>query len=96
MNFSAGRSTTNRAMAGLHLAARSLQASMYELGGTASSSSIDARRLCAVSLSAGRLVGYVEALEATDLRLAYAVARDLKEVIAAIEDVRRRLEYAGG
>jgi hypothetical protein len=85
-----------RALEGLHVAARSLQASVYDLGGTTPSGFVDARRLCAVSLSAGRLVGYLEALEATDQRLAPSLARDVEQVIATFEDVRRRFEHAAG
>jgi len=81
---------------GLHLAANSLKASLNELGSGAPFRSIDARRLCATSLCAGRLIGYLEALEATDRRLAQTVAGELTDVLVSIETVRRQFERESG
>lgn len=89
-----GRSAGYRVLPGLHLAANSLKASLNELGGGAPFRSIDARRLCAASLHAGRLIGYLEALEATDRNLARRIAADLTDVIASVEEVRRTFEAA--
>ena len=83
-------------MPGLHLAANSLKASLNELGSGAPFRSIDARRLCATSLCAGRLIGYLEALEATDRRLAQTVAGELMDVLVSIETVRRQFERESG
>ena len=91
-----GRSAGYRALPGLHLAANSLKASLNELSTGAPFRSIDARRLCAASLSAGRLIGYLEALEATDRRLAQTVAGELTDVLASIETVRRQFEHESG
>ena len=91
-----GRSAGYRVLPGLHLAANSLKASLNELGGGTPFRSIDARRLCAASLSAGRLIGYLEALEATDRRLAQAVAGEMMDVIASVESVRRQFERESG
>ncbi len=96
MNRPAGRSAGYRVLPGLHLAANSLKASINELSIGAPFRSIDARRLCAASLSAGRLIGYLEALEATDRRLAQTVAGELTEVLASIEVVRRQFEHESG
>jgi len=93
---SEGRSAGYRVLPGLHLAANSLRASINELGTGAPFRSIDARRLCAASLCAGRLIGYLEALEATDRRLARAVADELTDVIASIDSVRRQFELESG
>lgn len=87
-----GRSPGYQALPGLRMAAISLQASMHELGASAPSHTADATRLCAASFSAGKLVGYLEALQATDARLAGAVAGELRETIEAVDDVRRRFE----
>jgi hypothetical protein len=38
------------------------------------------------------LIGYLEALEATDRRLARQVSDDLTDVMASLEDVRRQFE----
>ncbi len=51
-----------------------------------------ADRGCAASFSAGKLVGYLEALEATDSRLARAVSGELQDTIESVEEVRRRFE----
>ncbi len=91
-----GRSAGYRVLPGLHLAASSLKASINELSIGAPFRSIDARRLCAASLSAGRLIGYLEALEATDRRLAQTVAGELTDVLASIETVRRQFEHESG
>jgi len=91
-----GRSPGYRALPGLRLAAISLRVSMRELGGSAASHIVDARRLCAASFSAGKLVGYLEALEATDARLARAVAGELQDTIESVEDVRQRFERGTG
>jgi hypothetical protein len=90
------RSAGYRVLPGLHLAANSLKASLNDLGGGAPFRSIDARRLCAASLCAGRLIGYLEALEATDRRLARDVAGELADVIASVDRVRRQFERATG
>ena len=89
-----GRSAGYRVLPGLHLAANSLKASLNELGGGAPFRSIDARRLCAASLNAGRLIGYLEALEATDRNLAQRIAGDLADVFTYVEEVRRNFEVA--
>ena len=91
-----GRSAGYRVLPGLHLAANSLRSSLNELGSGAPFRSIDARRLCAASLSAGRLIGYLEALEATDRSLARAVADELMDVMASFETVRRQFERESG
>ena len=91
---SLGRSAGYRVLPGLHLAANSLKASLNELSGGAPFRSIDARRLCAASFSAGRLIGYLEALEATDKRLARVIADDLTEVMDSCDHVRRLFEDA--
>jgi hypothetical protein len=83
-----------RALPGLHLAAHSLQANMRELIAAAPLRSVDVRRLCAASFSAGRVIGYLEALEATDQRLARAVASELGEALESVDDARRRFERA--
>ena len=88
------RSPGYRALPGLRRAAHSLQASMRELGAAAPMRSVDAERLCAASFSAGRLVGYLEALEATDAPLAQAVAGELGETIESVDDVRRRFQMS--
>jgi hypothetical protein len=87
-----GRSAGYRVLPGLHLAANSLKASLNDLSGGAPFRSIDARRLCAASLNAGRVIGYLEALEATDRNLAQRIASDLTEVFASVEEVRRKFE----
>jgi hypothetical protein len=75
------------------LVANSLKASIDELCiGGAPFRSIDTRRLCAASYYAGRLVGYMEALEATDRRLARQVASELSEVLDSLDNVRRQFE----
>ena len=81
-----------KVLPGLRLAANSLKASLHELGGGSPFRSIDTRRLCAASLDAGRLIGYLEALEATDRRLARQVSDDLADVLASLDDVRRQFE----
>src|SRR4051812_40768559 len=81
-----------KVLPGLRLAANSLKASLHELGGGSPFRSIDTRRLCAASLDAGRLIGYLEALEATDRRLARQVADDLTEVLASVDEVRQQFE----
>jgi hypothetical protein len=81
-----------RVLPGLRLAANSLKASLHELGSGSPFRSIDTRRLCAASLDAGRLIGYLEALEATDRRLAREVADDLTEVLASLDEVRRQFD----
>jgi len=88
----AGRSPGYNTLPGLRLAAISLRVTMRELGGAAASQIVDARRLCAASFSAGKLVGYLEALEATDSRLARAVSGELQDTIESVEEVRRRFE----
>jgi len=69
-----------------------LKASLHELGSGTPFRSIDTRRLCAASLDAGRLIGYLEALEATDRRLARQVADDLTEVMGSLDEVKRQFE----
>ena|SRR5690348_4740124 len=87
------RSPGYRVLPGLRLAANSLKASIDELIiGGAPFRSIDTRRLCAASFDAGRLIGYVEALEATDRRLARQVAGELSEVLGSLDNVRRQFE----
>jgi hypothetical protein len=81
-----------KVLPGLRLAANSLKASLHELGGGSPFRSIDTRRLCAASLDAGRLIGYLEALEATDRRLARQVSDDLTDVLASLDEVRRQFE----
>jgi hypothetical protein len=71
-----------------------LKASLNELSAGAPFRSIDARRLCAASLHAGRVIGYLEALEATDRNLARRIAGDLSDVVACVEEVRRTFEIA--
>jgi hypothetical protein len=88
------RSAGYRMLPGLHIAANSLQANLNELGRGAPFRSIDVRRLCAASLSAGRLIGYLEALEATDRRLARAVAGDLSKMLESVERVRKEFEIS--
>jgi len=83
-------SVANRMLPGLHLAVRSLQATIADLTRGAPFPSVDTRRLCAASLSAGRLIGYLEALEATDVTLAASIAAELEPVFAVVEDVRRQ------
>jgi hypothetical protein len=81
-----------KVLPGLRLAANSLRASLHELGGGSPFRSIDTRRLCAASLDAGRLIGYLEALEATDRRLARKVADELTDVLADLDEVRRQFD----
>jgi len=88
------KSAGYRMLPGLHIAANSLKANLSELGRGAPFRSIDVRRLCAASLSAGRLIGYLEALEATDRNLARAVAGDLSEVIESVDRVRKEFEIS--
>src|SRR6266571_5502129 len=86
------RSPGYKVLPGLRLAANSLKASLHELGSGTPFRSIDTRRLCAASLDAGRLIGYLEALEATDRRLARQVADDLTEVMGSLDEVKRQFE----
>jgi hypothetical protein len=81
-----------RMIPGLHLAARSLQAAIAELTRGAPFPSVDARRLCTASLNAGRLIGYLEALEAADARVAASVIDELEPVFDSVEDVRRQFQ----
>jgi hypothetical protein len=81
-----------KVLPGLRLAANSFKASLRELRGGEPFRSIDTRRLCAASLNAGRLIGYLEALEATDRRLARQVADDLTEVLISLDEVRSQFE----
>jgi len=94
------RSPGYRVLPGLQLAANSLKASLDELNGGSPFRSVDTRRLCAASMDAGRLIGYLEALEATDRRLAQQVAIDLIDVVEVVDKVRRQFEVlsqaAGG
>ena len=83
----------HRMLPGLHLAARSLQATIADLTLGAPFPSVDARRLCTASLSAGRLIGYLEALEVADVALARSVATDLQPVLESLEDVRRQFRH---
>lgn len=85
-------SIAHRMIPGLHLAASSLEAAIAQLTRGAPFRSVDARRLCAASLSAGRLIGYLEALEATDARLAASVIDELEPVFDSVEDVRRQFQ----
>ena len=62
---------------------------MGELGAAVSSVGVDARRLCSASFSAGRLIGYIEAIEATDRQLAGAMESELRDAMASVDDVRR-------
>jgi len=62
---------------------------MDELGAAVSSIGVDARRLCSASFSAGRLIGYIEAIEATDQQLAGTLERELRDAMASVDDVRR-------
>jgi hypothetical protein len=90
------RSPGYKVLPGLRLAANSLRTSLQELGGGSPFRSIDTRRLCAASLDAGRLIGYLEALEATDRRLARQVSDDLTDVMASLDDVRHQFERRSG
>lgn len=65
---------------------------MRDLGGRTPGPFVDAGRLCAASFSAGRLVGYMEALEAADEKLARAVEGELAQAIESVADVRRKFE----
>ncbi len=86
------RSAGYRMLPGLRVAADSLKDNLNELRRGVPFRSIDVRRLCAAFLSAGRLIGYLEALEATDRRLASTVAGDLADVIEAVARVRKEFE----
>ncbi len=86
------RSPGYKVLPGLHLAVNSLKTSLHELGGGSPFRSIDTRRLCAASLDAGRLIGYLEALEATDRPLARQVADDLTDLLASLDELRRQFE----
>ena len=79
-------------LSGLRLAANSLEASMGDLSASAPTRRVDVRRLCAASFSAGRLVGYMEALEASDAGLASTMAVELQRTLRSVDDVRRRFE----
>jgi hypothetical protein len=83
-----------RVLPGLHLAVRCLQRSMQDLCNGAPFPSIDTRRLCAASLSAGRVIGYLEALEAADITIAREMARELEGAFRSVEAVRR--QFGGG
>ena len=90
---SVDRSPGYRVLPGVRLAANSLKASIDELSiAGAPFRSIDTRRLCAASFDAGRLIGYMEALEATDRGLARQVADELSEVLGSLDNVRRQFE----
>jgi len=74
---------------GLRLAAQSLETSMRDLmSGAEGPRSVDVQRLCAASYSAGRLVGYMEALSATDANLARQAASELEGAMRALDAVR--------
>jgi hypothetical protein len=92
MTTSLERTNGYKVLPGLRLAANSLRASLHELGGGSPFPSIDTRRLCAASLDAGRLIGYLEALEATDRRLARKVTDELTDVLADLDEVRRQFD----
>jgi hypothetical protein len=93
MARTAYRSPGYKALPGLRVAANTFKASLDELdAGNRPFRSIDAHRLCAAALEAGRLIGYLEALEATDRRLAQTVASDLTDVLASLEVLRQRFE----
>jgi hypothetical protein len=93
VGHSVDRSPGYRVLPGLRLAANSLRASIDDLTvGGSPFRSIDTRRLCAASFDAGRLIGYMEALEATDRGLARQVAGELSEVLDSLDDVRRQFE----
>ena len=82
-----------RALPGLRVAANSLRASLDALNaGGRPFRSIDTHRLCAAALDAGRLIGYLEALEATDRMVARMVADDLTDVLTSLECVRSQFE----
>lgn len=87
------RSPGYKALPGLRVAANTFKATLDGLdAGNRPFRSIDAHRLCAAALDAGRLIGYLEALEATDRRLAQTVASDLTDVLASLEVLRQRFE----
>lgn len=56
--------------------------------GDEGSRSVDVRRLCAASYSAGRLVGYMEALSAADATLARQAASEVEGAMRALDAVR--------
>ncbi len=83
-----GAPRPHAALPGLRLAAHSLEATMHELGESRRSGSVDVLRLCAASYSAGRLVGYMEALAAADSTLARLAATELEGAMRAVDAVR--------
>jgi hypothetical protein len=69
---------------------------MKALTAAAAARTVDARALCDASFSAGRLVGYLEALEATNHTLALTVVHDLAETFASVDDARQAVEQDAG
>lgn len=78
------------ALHGLRSAADSLDASVHDLAESPPTASVDVQRLCLASFSAGRLVGYLEALAATDAMLARQACSELGDVMASVDAVRAR------
>ena len=94
MAVTAGRSRAFSALHGLRRAADSLDASMHGLVEAPGAAPIDVERLCTASYSAGRLVGYLEALAATDAGLAQQAALELGDVMASVDAVREKFKTA--
>ena len=88
-------SRPNAALPGLRLAAHCLEASMQELRDSRrSGSEVDLQRLFTASYSAGRLVGYMEALAAADSTLARTAAAELEGAMQAVDAVRETFRKA--
>jgi len=90
----ARRSHGFAAMHGLRRAADSLDVYMHNLVDVPGAASLDVERLCGASFSAGRLVGYLEALAATDAALAQQAASELGDVMASVDAVREKFKTA--
>ena len=82
------------ALHGLRTAADSLASSVHGLAELREADSVDVQRLCTASFSAGRLVGYLEALAATDIVLARQAAAELGDVMASVDAVTQKFEGA--
>lgn len=91
LTSSSSRSRAFAAMHGLRQAADSLDACVHGLA-VHDAKSVDVEQLCSVSYSAGRVVGYLEALSATDAVLARQAASELGDVMASVDAVKDRLQ----
>lgn len=89
-----GAATQLKVVSAFRAVTLSLRESLTKLGEEQPGLEFNSRRLCAVSLSAGRVIGYLEALELIDRKLAESVAYEALDVIRTLEIARLRFESA--